>query len=88
VPAARGETSEQRVTRGRLVEVERLRIELPGEGFDLLLVDQVSIGLESLSGMEVLEIVRGHSPVHHAITFKPKDLIVAADRPESRFAAI
>src|SRR6185437_13316174 len=69
VPAARDKTAEQRVTSRRIVEVERLRIELPGEGLDLLHIDDVCFGYETLADVEVLEIVHGRSSSGHAITF-------------------
>jgi len=49
VPTARGQSAEDRVARGRLVEMERLRIKLGGEGFDPLRSDRQPPGPEGLS---------------------------------------
>ena len=45
VPAACGETSKDRVGRGSLIEMKRLRIELGGKAFDALSIDADAPGL-------------------------------------------
>src|SRR5213593_4484164 len=44
VPPAGGQPAEDRVARGVLVEMERLRVELRGKGLDSLLVDRQRTG--------------------------------------------
>jgi len=59
--AARPRNIEPR--RGRLVEMEGLRIEFGGEGLDPLLLDPQTPGSEFLSCGKIFEVTLGHSGV-------------------------
>jgi hypothetical protein len=59
VPAARGETREQRLLSGRVVLVERLRIKLAGEGLDLRFVDRMGAAGEALADVKIVKIELG-----------------------------
>jgi hypothetical protein len=61
VPSAGDEFLEERRPRGRLVEVERLRIEFAGKCFDRSGVDDgARLRREHLPGSEILEISLVH----------------------------
>src|SRR5262249_59587957 len=62
VPAARRQSAKQRVRRFLLVEVEGLRVELTGEGLDLLRVDDTGRAREPPSDGEAVEIEAALSP--------------------------
>src|SRR6476620_10161443 len=56
VPAARYQATEDRMTRGFLVEVEILRVEFPGEGDDVVLLDPQPLRrLDDLADGKVFE---------------------------------
>src|SRR5438128_986107 len=63
MPAARGQPAEDRTACGFVVLVERLRIELGGEGLDPLRVDPDAPGPVRLPGREVLEVFAVHGCV-------------------------
>src|SRR5207249_2778160 len=63
VPAACRQAAEYRAARGRLVEMEGLRIEFGGEALDPLLLDPQTPGSEFLSCSEIFEVTHGHSGV-------------------------
>ena len=54
VPAAGGEAAEHRVFRRRLVEMEGLRIELPGEGLDLRRIQLMRTADEALANLQIV----------------------------------
>src|SRR5439155_22816081 len=56
VPAACRQALEQRVARGVVVEMERLRIEFGGKRLDRILVDAQARRREFLADREILEI--------------------------------
>src|SRR5262245_17547505 len=56
VPAAGGQATEERALRGLGIRVKRLRIEFPGKGDDLLLVEHVRRGRELLADVQVVQI--------------------------------
>ena len=56
MPAGGGKPSEQRVRGGRLVEMERLRIELRREGDDLRPRHRMRLERQFLTRLEVFEI--------------------------------
>src|SRR5262249_54270425 len=60
VPAARGEALEDRGARGRFVQMERLRIELCGEGLDLLYIDGEAARSEGLANRVIFEVLPTH----------------------------
>src|SRR5579862_1906776 len=60
VPAACGETLKRRFLCRLLVDVERLRIELPRKSENLLFVDTQPAGVENLARREILQIAHGH----------------------------
>jgi hypothetical protein len=59
VPATGGQSSEDRVARGVLVEMEWLRIELGAKRLDALLVDRPPTRAKRPAGGEVFEISAG-----------------------------
>src|SRR5262245_65174 len=56
MPATGREAAEQRALRGRVIEVEGLRVELRGKSFDLRRVDGVRAAAEALPDMKILEV--------------------------------
>src|SRR5262249_18330919 len=85
VPAARRQSREQRALRPLVIEVEGLRIELPGERLDLRRVDDMGRARESPSDGEVLEIEAAFSPqflwFRHRYLLRPSHLHNDSDWP-------
>src|SRR5271170_5722584 len=93
VPAAGGEALKRRLARRRFVDMERLRIVLPREREDLVLVDAVAAGVENLSGGEIFQVIScGHSfgscgrPAP-ALNHAPPATAAALIRPKAASAA-
>src|SRR5271166_4244120 len=60
MPAARRESAEDRLLRRRLVEMEWLRIEFGGKGFDPVRLDAHCPGAKGLAHAEIVEVALGH----------------------------
>jgi len=56
MPAARGRAAKERLPGGDLIEVERLRIELAGEGLDLICIDCMRPADKALSHLQIVEV--------------------------------
>src|SRR5690242_19708238 len=56
VPTARRQSPKEAFSRGRFVEMKRLRIELRGEGLNFLISNARSTGAEGLPHHEIFEV--------------------------------
>ena len=63
VPAAGGQALEETGLGRGLIEMERLRIELLGEGFDLIGINAVGLADKALTHRKVFKIELVHSPL-------------------------